>query len=184
MIGTVSTRELLNLIAENECTLIDVRSADAYNGWQLNGEKREGHIRGARSLPAKWLSYIDWIETVRHKNIQPDKSIVVYGSSEEEEQAAARRFEQSGYKLVSIYPHFLDEWCSNPDLPMDKLQRYRHLVPAVWVHSLINGKRPLHYNNNRYILVHAHYRNRDAYLNGHIPGAIDMDTLALEAPET
>jgi thiosulfate/3-mercaptopyruvate sulfurtransferase len=34
------------------------------------------------------------------------------------------------------------------------------------------------------VIVHAHYRNRDAYLSGHIPGAIDMDTLALEAPET
>src|SRR5665811_983477 len=40
------------------------------------------------------------------------------------------------------------------------------------------------YNNDRFVIVHAHYRNRDAYLSGHIPGAIDTDTLALEAPET
>ncbi|MCF6169578.1 MAG: hypothetical protein L3J66_01190 [Bacteroidales bacterium] len=33
-------------------------------------------------------------------------------------------------------------------------------------------------------VCHVHYRNREAYLSGHIPGAIDIDTLALEAPET
>ncbi len=42
----------------------------------------------------------------------------------------------------------------------------------------------MHYNNDKYIVVQSHYRNRNAYLSGHIPGAIDMDTLALEAPET
>jgi thiosulfate/3-mercaptopyruvate sulfurtransferase len=34
------------------------------------------------------------------------------------------------------------------------------------------------------VIFHAHYRNREAYLTDHIPGAIDMDTLALEDPET
>ena len=34
------------------------------------------------------------------------------------------------------------------------------------------------------VVCHAHYRNREAYLGGHIPGAIDLDTQALESPET
>ena len=67
---------------------------------------------------------------------------------------------------------------------MDKLERYKHLVSAGWVNDLIQGSTPEHYNNDRFIIVHTHYRNRDAYLSGHIPGAIDMDTMALEAPET
>jgi thiosulfate/3-mercaptopyruvate sulfurtransferase len=67
---------------------------------------------------------------------------------------------------------------------MEKLNRYQKLVSPEWVKELIDGKKPLHYNNNKYIIVHTHYRNRDAYLSGHIPGAIDMDTNALEDTKT
>jgi molybdopterin synthase sulfurtransferase len=83
-----------------------------------------------------------------------------------------------------VYYHFCDEWSAEPTLPMQRLERYRHLVPAEWVRALIYEDAPMHYDNDRYVIVHAHYRNRDAYLSGHIPGAIDMDTLALESPET
>ncbi|MFW6290072.1 MAG: sulfurtransferase [Mariniphaga sp.] len=169
---------------EPDCKIVDVRPADAYNGWQQKGELRSGHIHGARSLPAKWLNYIDWIEVVRRKDILPRDKVVVYGYTQEEAEAAARRFIKSGYKNIYLYTKFVEEWAANPDLPMQKLERYRHLVSAQWVNTLIAGERPPLYDNNRFVVVHAHYRNRDAYLSGHIPGAIDMDTLALEAPET
>jgi len=67
---------------------------------------------------------------------------------------------------------------------MQNLERFKNLVSADWVNQLIKGEKPPHYDNDKFVLVHAHYRYRDAYLTGHIPGAIDMDTLALEAPET
>jgi 3-mercaptopyruvate sulfurtransferase SseA len=50
--------------------------------------------------------------------------------------------------------------------------------------NLVDGGIPAEHDGRRTVICHAHYRNRDAYLSGHIPGAIDMDTLALEAPET
>lgn len=184
MITTINTKQFRELLSAKKTNIIDVRSADAYNGWPLQGELRGGHIIGARSIPAKWLKYIDWIEIVRRKGILPEESIVVYGYTDKEVREAAERFVNSGYNSVFIYPDFPDEWIPNNDLPMDHLPRYRQLVPAGWVKGLIDGKKPLHYNNNRFVVVHAHYRNRDAYLSGHIPGAIDMDTLALEAPET
>jgi len=67
---------------------------------------------------------------------------------------------------------------------MEHLEKYRQLVSAQWVKSLISNNNPEHKPNNKYVLLHAHYRNRDAYLSGHIPEAIDIDTLALEASET
>jgi thiosulfate/3-mercaptopyruvate sulfurtransferase len=42
----------------------------------------------------------------------------------------------------------------------------------------------MEHNGNRTVVCHAHYRNPEAYTSGHIPGAISLDTLALEAPET
>ncbi len=164
--------------------IIDVRPVDAYNGWQLFNEARGGHIEGAKSLPSKWIKYIDWIEMVDHKGIKPGNALVIYGYTKEETDKVARRFEKLGFKDVSVYYHFVDEWSANDQWPMQKLERFMNLVSPSWVHQLISGKRPAHYTNNKFVIVHAHYRNRDAYLSGHIPGAIDMDTLALEAPET
>ena len=164
--------------------IIDVRPVAAYNGWPLQHEARGGHIAGARSLPAKWLNYIDWIEVVLQKQLLPEHTIIVYGYNKNETDLVADRFIRSGYNKVFAYSSFVEQWASNPELPMQKLERFQNLVSAEWVHSLLAGEKPRHYHNDKFVVVHAHYRNRDAYLSGHIPGAIDMDTLALEAPET
>jgi len=180
----VSTGELLLLIEKQETRIIDVRSADAYNGWPLQNEPRGGHIKNARSLPVKWIKYIDWIEMVRHKQIFPGHHIIVYGTNDADAGKVAIRLLTSGYDHVSVYNRFVKEWSGNPELPMQHLERFRKLVPAQWVSMLISGIQPPCFNNDKYVVVHAHYRNRDAYLGGHIPGAIDMDTMALEAQDT
>ncbi|MBU1578118.1 MAG: thiosulfate sulfurtransferase [Bacteroidetes bacterium] len=180
----ITTPELQKMIQNPDTILLDVRSVDAFNGWALKGENRSGHIGGAKSLPAKWLNYIDWIEIVRHKQILPHHTLILYGYDLSTAENVAERFEQSGYEKLFIYPHFLTEWVKNESLPMDRLERYQQLVSAEWVNDLIQGEKPMHYDNDKYVVVHSHYRNRKAYLSGHIPGAIDMDTLALEAPET
>ena len=180
----ITTPELTSFLENKTGTIIDIRPVDAYNGWKLKNEKRGGHICGAKSLPAKWSTYIDWIEIVRSKGIFPEEHIVIYGYENDESEKIARLFKRAGYNNISIYSHFVDEWNTNPELYMDRLQNHRQLVSASWVKTLISGEKPQQYDNDKYIVVHSHYRNRDAYLSGHIPGAIDMDTLALEAPET
>lgn len=184
MINNKTTSDISKLLNQPGVKIIDARPVDAYNGWQLQNEKRGGHIKNAKSLPAKWMDYIDWIEIVRHKNILPENEIIIYSYSPEESEKIARRFIKSGYAQVSVYNNFVDEWATNPKFPMQNLERYTQLVSADWVKKLITGGKPTHYNNHKYMVVHSHYRNREAYLSGHIPGAIDMDTLALEAPET
>ncbi len=183
-IKQVSTQYLINHLYSG-VKIIDVRAVDAYNGWRQHNEIRGGHIKGAKSLPVKWTKYIDWIEIVKHKGISPDDELVIYGYQNRESKKVAKMFLQAGYKKIAIYNDFLNEWTPNNDLPMEKLANYRHLVSAKWVNDLISGKNPPEYTNgNNFVIVHAHYRNRDAYLSGHIPGAIDMDTLVLESPLT
>jgi len=184
MITEILTDELAKLIDDKEIKIIDIRPVDAYNGWKLKNEVRGGHIKGAKSLPKKWLTYIDWIEIVRSKSILPENNIVIYGNTNNDAEEVARRFIKSGYSRVSVYNHFADEWSAKPDLPMEKLERYRHLVSAEWVNELISGRSPSEYENSKFVIIHSHYRNRDAYLSGHIPGAIEMDTNSLEAPDT
>jgi len=180
----ISTKELLKTLDTNQVVLVDIRPVDAYNGWQNQNELRGGHIKGAKSLPAKWTNYIDWIEVVRSKGILPEDKIVIYGYTSDEAEKVASLFQKSSFQDISIYNEFVNEWAANPVLPMEKLANYKNLVSAQWVKELISGGEPQHFDNKKYIVVHSHYRNRDAYLSGHIPGAIDMDTLALEAPET
>jgi len=183
-IKKISKEDILQNINSQKQVLIDIRPVDAYNGWKLKGEKRGGHIKGAKSLPLKWANYIDWIEIVRSKGILPENNIVIYGYTEEDCLKVAKMFKKATYGNISIYNNFVDEWSANNDLPMEHLAKYKQLVSAGWVNKLISGEKPDEYDNNKYIICHSHYRNRNAYLSGHIPGAIDMDTLALEAPET
>jgi thiosulfate/3-mercaptopyruvate sulfurtransferase len=180
----ITTGELKNLLDRDGFHLVDVRPADAFNGWEFLNEPRGGHIRGAKNLPARWTKYLDWIEMVRHKQIFPEKRVILYGYSEEEALPVAERFTRAGYPDVVLYNHFRDEWIPEENLPMERLARFRNMVPARWVHGRINGGKSVDHDNPPFVILHAHYRNRDAYLTGHIPGAIDMDTLAVEAPET
>ncbi|MBS2212200.1 thiosulfate sulfurtransferase [Carboxylicivirga mesophila] len=180
----VSTQELTELIGKPNVHIVDVRQADAYNGWPLNGEVRGGHIKGARSLPLKWTSYMDWIEIVRAKGILPHHTLVLYSYHDDNSIQVAELFAKAGYTHIHIYKNLVKEWTTNTSLPMDALPRYQQLVPASWVKQVVDCNTPAGLKSDNVVIVHAHYRNRDAYLSGHIPGAIDMDTLALEAPET
>lgn len=181
---TIQTQELITFCENKNGFLIDTRPIDAYNGWKLKNESRGGHIKGAKTLPLKWTNYIDWIEIVRSKGILPEHKIVVYSYLKEESETVAQQFAKAGYNDISIYDGFVEEWSANNDLPMEKLERFNNLVHPQWVKTLIEGGTPEGYNNNKFVVCHSHYRFRNAYLSGHIPGAIDMDTLALEAPET
>jgi thiosulfate/3-mercaptopyruvate sulfurtransferase len=180
----ITTVELFNLLENKNVKIVDVRQVDAYNGWTLKNELRGGHIKGAKSLPVKWAEYMDWIEIVRSKDIKPEHHIVIYAYSPDQSDKVAKLFFRAGYQKVSTYYHFLSEWISDETLPMDRLKRHRQLVPASWVKSIVDGDIPDQHTGGNTIICHAHYRNRQAYLTGHIPGAIDIDTLALEAAET
>lgn len=183
-ISSISTEELSRKIGKTDWQLIDVRPIDAYNGWKLKAETRGGHIKGARSLPIKWLNYIDWIEIVRAKKISPDYRLVIYSYDKSESYKVANQFFKLGYEDLWIYNDFLNEWTSNNKLPMDSLKRYKQLVSANWLNELISTGSAPQYNNDNYVICHAHYQNKKAYDEGHIPEAIDLDTNILESSET
>lgn len=183
-VARISTEALARKLPTRDLQVIDVRPVDAYNGWRLRGEPRGGHISGARTLPEKWSEYLDWIEIVRSKEILPEHALVVYGYDVEEAERVARLFGKVGYGDVRIYDGFLEEWSRDEDLPMDRLPRYRHLVPASWLKQLLEEGRAPEWNGKELVLCHTHYRNPEDYREGHIPGAVPLDTLQLESPDT
>jgi thiosulfate/3-mercaptopyruvate sulfurtransferase len=180
----LSTQEIFEQLSNRDSKLIDVRPVEAYNGWKLGGELRRGHIEGARSLPVKWAQYIDWIEIVRSKGIVPPDNLILYGYDKEETELVARQFLKAGYENVRTYHRFVDEWSVDNKMPMERMPRYDKLVSAEWLNQLIREGAAPGYDNNRYVICHAHYRNRGDYEEAHIPGAVDVDTNSLESPET
>ena len=180
----LTTQKLQSLCDDKNTVIIDIRPVDAYNGWRMTGEKRGGHIKGAKSFPAKWFNYMDWIEIMRSKHILVEQQLVLYGYDDEACRQVASKLKSAAYQNVLLYTKFEEEWTVNPDLPMEKLDRYSNLVYAGWVKQIVDGKTPSEHKGGKTVICHAHYRNRKAYLSGHIPGAIDIDTLALESPKT
>jgi thiosulfate/3-mercaptopyruvate sulfurtransferase len=180
----LTTRQMTDLLEKGEAQVIDVRPVDAYNGWRLPGEARGGHIRGARSLPYKWLRYMDWIEIVRTKEILATQHLVVYGDEPGKTQEVADQFSRAGYARIDLYHHFADEWTVDEALPMQRLARYRHLVSAQWLQTLIQTAKAPEFEPKHFVICHAHYRNRNAYDEGHIPGAVELDTNTLESQQT
>jgi thiosulfate/3-mercaptopyruvate sulfurtransferase len=174
---------MMRSAGENNVVVVDVRPPEAYNGWKMYGEARGGHIPGAKSLPVKWADYIDWIEIVRAKGIDSEKRTLIYGHNEHSVNKVARRFTVAGYPRVSVYNDFVREW-SPGDLPMEKMPKYSSLVPPVWLKRLIDKGTAPEYGGRNYVILHAHYMNRGAYEEGHIPGAFELDTNCLESPDT
>lgn len=183
-IQNISTPELLEKRNQSNLTLLDLRPIDAYNGWALQDEPRGGHIPGAKSLPAKWSQYLDWMEIVESKGITPDQSLVLYGYDKTETESVANLFQHIGFRNIAVYHHFIDEWSVTSDLPLERLARFQNLIPATKLRALVDGAQPAGLNPTHYVICHAHYQNPDDYAQGHIPGSIALDTLALESPET
>jgi len=180
----ISTEELLGRLDDPGVQIVDVRPIDAYNGWRLRGEPRGGHVRGARALPRKWTGYLEWIEIVQAKGIEPARPLVIYGYEESEADEVGGLFARAGYEDVRVYPDFVGEWCADERLPMDRLARYTQLVSPWWLKQLLDDGAAPECSNRRHMLCHAHYQNPTDYDNGHIPGAVALDTNELESAET
>jgi thiosulfate/3-mercaptopyruvate sulfurtransferase len=180
----ITTEDLLKRLDDPTVQIIDVRPVEFYNGWKKFNEKRGGHVKNARSLPVKWTNYIDWLEIVQAKNIEPDHELIIYSYSKLESEKVAQRFSRVGYSNIKIFEGFVNEWSNSDTLPMNYLPRYKNLVYAEWLKELIESGNAPEYDNDRFVICHGHYRNQEDYEIGHIPSAISLDTLLLESPVT
>jgi 3-mercaptopyruvate sulfurtransferase SseA len=164
--------------------ILDVRPIAAYNGWPLQDESRGGHVPGAKSLPLQWTQYMDWVEVLDEKNLSAETPVTVYGYTPEQGEEMADKLDRLGFETVSVYTDFADGWSADPNRPLRRLDRYQQLVYPEWVHRLNSGDTPAGMTGDDYVLCHAHFDYRQDYENGHIPGALPLNTNKLESPET
>lgn len=176
-IDLISTQELNEKLNLNNLQILDLRSVDLYNGYNDLLGHRRGHIKGARSFPCTWFLNKNWPEILNEKGINHSYIIVLYGCDLEKMIFVSNKLINSGFKDVYIYNNFFEEWITNEYYPMDYLLRYKQLMSAKGLKSILDNK-------NNLKIFHVYYDNNEDYKIGHIPGAFKLDVSLLESPIT
>ncbi len=179
---SITTLKLEELIYTDDIFLLDVRPSAAFNGWTLRNENRGGHIPGAISFPLSWFNDLSEENVVikLEEKVTTDKPIIVVGYNKLDSETSISYLKSLGYSDVKIYLPGMLEWISDKQLPLNYLPRYRHLIHPKWLKQLLDGKNPPNEKIEKFILAHVNFDNWGDYNEGHIPGSIWLDTLALE----
>jgi 3-mercaptopyruvate sulfurtransferase SseA len=182
--ATISADELRERLDDPGLTIVDVRPLPAYNGWRLNGEARGGHIPGAVAFPRAWLSSVDDVEVERllhSKDIIPSQEVVLYGDDAEDVSAVGTRLADLGHEGVRTYEQGWAEWAADETLPVERLPNYDKLVHTEWLREVLDGGRPEAAPAGPFLLFHVNFGVPEEYEEGHIPGALYLDTNRLES---
>lgn len=179
------TPSVADVIAEGNASIIDARPIAAFNGWPWRGEMRGGHLPGAIPFPRTWLDESD--PRFEAKGIDGTRPVLVYGHDRDDGWAAAERFAELGFGDVMVYDDGAHVWASDTKRPMQRMPRYRQLVHPGWLAKRIETQRRVLVDDQAiddgFVLLHAHFDNPDDFHEGHVEGALPMDTLDLEEPE-
>ncbi|HET7726597.1 MAG TPA: rhodanese-like domain-containing protein [Candidatus Limnocylindrales bacterium] len=182
---TITTDELRGRLDAGDATVVDVRPLPAYNGWRLEDEPRGGHVPGAVAFPIRWLDSVDAPEIVRilhEKQVVPGRTIVVYGSRAGDAERFAAHARASGLSDVRVYADGWHGWASDAALPVERLPRFQQLVHVGWLHDLLAGSPVEAAPSGRWLLFHVNFGVPEEYADGHLPGALYLDTNRLEDP--
>lgn len=167
-------------LCNKEFCVVDARSSNAYIGWRLEGEKRQGHIKGATDFSAKWLTYtgiknekrnIQLEEKLKAKGITKEKKVILYDVNRKDASIVAEYLLGEGIENL-FYFNFLNwegetEWCPH----------YERLVPASWIKQVIDGEIPEHFHPGPFKIFEISWgKPSKDYIEGHIPGSVHIDT--------
>jgi 3-mercaptopyruvate sulfurtransferase SseA len=181
----LTTGELRERLTDPDHAIVDVRALAAYNGWRLRGEARGGHLPGAVAFPVAWLSSIENAEIERlltAKGIRHGRPVIVYGDGPADAATFKAWLERAGHGQVRIFEPGFSAWAADPRLPVEHLPNYDKLVHPDWVRQVIDGQRPDTARSDAFLLFHVNFGVPEEYAEGHLPGALFLDTNWLEDP--
>jgi thiosulfate/3-mercaptopyruvate sulfurtransferase len=183
--ATIEPAELIARRSDPDLRIIDARPLAAYNGWRLRGEPRGGHIPGAGALPAEWLARLD-DEDLRvladAHDLTPGTTTVVYGYDDSDVGDLVGRLASIGISGIRRLEPGWPGWSSDGDHPVEELAGYRQLVHPAWLREVLDGGRPEAAPAGRVLLFHVNFGVPEEYAEGHLPGALYLDTNWLEDP--
>jgi thiosulfate/3-mercaptopyruvate sulfurtransferase len=172
--------EILNRAEDPTLVLIDVRPLAAYNGWRLGGEKRGGHIPGAVAFPLQWLDRLndaDLEELLAAKGIARHKTIVLYGDNGADPSPLTEALRGRNFPDVLIYREGFAEWAADSSVEIESLPNFEKLVYPEWLWDRIQLRGE---GGEPFVLLHVNFGVPEEYYDGHLPGALYLDTNQLE----
>jgi 3-mercaptopyruvate sulfurtransferase SseA len=183
----ITTKEQIEKkLGRKNFAIVDSRTDEEYNGWQLYGEARGGHIPGAVQIPYEWffnpdktvLDYNDLKTMFESRGITRNKKVTAYCTLGIRSGFVYFLYRLMGYPKASNYDGSMVEWAADDSLPMEKMAEYQKLVYPGWVKSLIDEGN----HGDPFVIVETGWGSADAsgYNNGHIPGAIHVNTDEIE----
>ncbi len=192
-IARLTAADLATRLDEGPTVVVDARPLAAYNGWRWAGERRGGHVPGAVALPATWLSTVETPELDRlleSKGIRRDRSVVVYANGTDDAIDTAARLRELGFHRLAVIEGGLPAWAAD-DRPLESLPNYDRLVHTEWLRAaMARGRgdgRPANGSleappSGDLLLFHVNFGVPEEYEEGHLPGAVYLDTNWLEDP--
>ena len=176
----IDNETLARMLHDPDTRILDLRPIDAFNGWPSENQTRGGHIPHAIAFPYTWTQYrLELPQLLQDKNITPEHRVILYSDQAQHTHNMADLLADAGYKAIHTC-HQLDQWLANPDLPVDHLPRYQHLVPPAWLDRALHTPQA---DRQRLVICHCHYDHLQDYHDGHIPHAIPLNTNDLESPD-
>ncbi|WP_183360933.1 sulfurtransferase [Geomonas limicola] len=188
---------------DRDFAVIDTRTDEEYLGWQLYGETRGGHIPKAVNIPYGWfynsdkttLGYSALKSLLESRGITPDKEVTAHCTAGIRSGYAYFLLRLMGYTRCSNYDASIWDWADNTSYPMEKAPNYATAVYPGWVKALIDYHKPGstsaappqygYDRNHKYLIFETQWGSfndmaqgwaDNAYLVGHIPGAIHSNS--------
>ena len=183
--GSISIVDLRDRLTDPSLVFVDARTTAAFNGWRLNGEERGGHVPGAVAFPIAWFATVEEAEVQRllhEKGITHGRTLVVYGDGADDALSLAGALADLGHDDVWVDEAGFSAWAADVTLPIEWLPNYDKLVHPTWVSHLIAGASPDTYPTNGFLVFHVNFGVPEEYEEGHLPGALYLDTNRLEDP--
>jgi thiosulfate/3-mercaptopyruvate sulfurtransferase len=176
----VDAAAVTRALGQKDCIVVDARSAHAFNGWRLEGESGEGHIKGAANFAADWLRFPAQdsarvekmlLEKLARLDLTPEKSVIIYDFTGRDAPLVRDYLKNRGIDKLSYFP--LSQWRGE----MAHYPGYASLVPPQWVKALIDGGSPEFFAGRDYRIFQVSWgAPSPTFLAGHIPGAVHIDS--------
>ncbi len=115
------------------------------------------------------------------KDIVPSREVVLYGDDADDVSAVRTRLTDLGHVGVRTYDQGWAEWAADDTLPVERLPNYEKLVHTEWLRQVLDGGRPEAAPAGPFLLFHVNFGVPEEYEEGHIPGALYLDTNRLES---
>ena len=196
----VDKTHIADRLGDADFNLIDTRTDAEFIGWTLYNEERGGHISGTVHLPYEgyfaadktMLDYDRMKAQFDAKGVTSDKEMVAYCTAGIRSAYAYFIARLMDFDNAANYDASIWDWAAADadNYPMDKMENYQALVHPAWLDALIKGENPDTYPGNGYFILYSSYEPRysenrtdytgTVYEQGHIPGAVFMDTYAIE----